>query len=105
GIWHQPHGLFFHRPSPWRNDRGPKPRNQWHELYSPPPRRSEPTPDCRGEPGLPRKGSSERHDVGETDGVRLSPHPDEQGVVKKGSRRREEADFGVKNSSASLPRR
>src|SRR5439155_26536091 len=29
----------------------------------------------------------------------------EQGVVENGGRRREEADFGAKNTSASLPRR
>jgi len=32
-------------------------------------------------------------------------HPMPQGAFKNGSRRREEADFGVKNTSASLPRR
>src|SRR2546425_10346717 len=37
--------------------------------------------------------------------ARTKPSPNYQGVFKNGGRRREEADFGAKNTSASLPRR
>jgi len=38
-------------------------------------------------------------------GFRMDLLGDRQGVFKDGSRRRKEADFGAKNTSASLPRR